>query len=279
MRMGTTLYILALPGKIYELVAVTTTQGESMSTGNIPKSKEDLERQIEELSSRLGKFGLGRYEARAYLSLIAHGYGTADTISETAGIPRTSAYTVLEGLIAKGFAIATLGRPRIYKPESPSKVKSRFSKELDEIFTQLEFVHELVSEKGMPQLVFTITGREKVMAKIKDLLNTSSKEFMISTPRFTDIHKELEKELQNAVKRGLKLTVITRPGQKTPRDIELIRVNSLIATDVISDNERALIASHDLSACGYTDDVFLASHLRNFLTIAIAHSRHANGRS
>jgi len=246
-----------------------------MSTSDIPRSKEELEKQIEDLSSRLGKFGLGRYEARAYLSLIAHGYGTADTISETAGIPRTSAYTVLEGLIAKGFAIATQGRPRIYKPEAPAKVKSAFLKELDDIFTRLEFVHEIVREKGTPQLVFTITGRDKVLEKIRDLLNTSSKEFMLSTPRFTDIYNDLEKEIQNAVKRGIKVSVITHPGQKSPKDVEVIRVDSLIATDVISDNEQALIASHDLSACGYTDDVFLASHLRNFLMIAIAHSRHA----
>jgi sugar-specific transcriptional regulator TrmB len=250
---------------------------EDMSTNGIPQSKEELEKQIEDLSSRLGRFGLGRYEARAYLSLIAHGYGTADTISETAGIPRTSAYTVLEGLISKGFAISTEGRPKIYKPEPPSNVKSAFLAELDDIFTKLEFVHEIVRGKGTPQLVFTITGREKVMDKIKDLLNTSTKEFMISTPRFTDIYHSLEREIENAVKRRVKVTVITRPGQKALSGMDVIRVDSLIATDVIADNERALIASHDLAACGYTDDRFLASHLSNFLMIAIAHSKHSGG--
>lgn len=248
-----------------------------MPPGRIPVSRNDLDAQIENLSTRLGKFGLGRYEARAYLSLIAHGYGTAETISETAKIPRTSAYSVLESLISKGFAIATEGRPRMYRPEPPARIRERFARELDEIFNRLEFVHEIVREKGMPQLIFTITGKDRVLAKIRELLETSSREFMISSPRMSEFASTMSKAFNGAIKRGVSIVMVTTPGQKVPKGISPVRLENIIATDVISDDRLALIAAPDLTACGYTEDRFLASHLRNFLMIAIAHARRPAG--
>jgi len=44
----------------------------------------------------------------------------------------------------------------------------------------------------------------------------------------------------------------------------------LIATDIIADGERALLASPDLSACGFTDNAALAAHLESFLRILMA---------
>ncbi len=55
----------------------------------------DLQQDTQEAGAVLQSLGLSAYEARAYIALVAHGYGNAETISQTSRIPRTSTDTVL----------------------------------------------------------------------------------------------------------------------------------------------------------------------------------------
>jgi sugar-specific transcriptional regulator TrmB len=231
--------------------------------------KVDLAEEFKEASVRLGMIGLSPYEAMTYIALVAHGYGDAETIATTAGIPRTSAYKVLQSLQQKGFAVATSGRPVIYKPEPPAKMRGQVEAQIRETFEKLELLHEIVGEKGEPQLIYTITGRDKVMAKIGELLDRSARSFVISTPVYSEIRDELGKKLANAIQRGVEITIITAPFQRVKEDVKVIRNENLIATDVISDQQSALLASLDLSACGFTDNPGLSQHLGRFLDILI----------
>lgn len=239
----------------------------------IPASKEELEEQFRELSKQLEMIGLSNYEARAYIALIAHGYGDAETIAQTAQIPRTSSYKILKSLQDKGYVIATEGRPTIFKPEPPKKIYKRIEIQLKDSFEKLELLHEIVRERGMPQLIFTIAGKGRVLEKIGELLDKASKSFMISTPLFNEINDNLRKKFENAIKRDVRITIITAPGQSIPENTTVMRRTGLIATDVISDNKEALLASPDLNACGYTDNVLLAEHMQKFLEIMVEHQK------
>ncbi|MBI4361828.1 MAG: TrmB family transcriptional regulator [Euryarchaeota archaeon] len=229
----------------------------------------DLPQKMKELQGRLERVGLSPYEARAYIALVAHGYGDADLIAQTADIPRTSAYRILEGLHEKGFALATQGRPRMYKPEAPQRLHDRLSRELQTTFAMLAEIFESIREKGEPQMVYTILGRDRVLAKIAEMLDLSTESFIISTPLATDLTERLEKNFANATKRGVSLQFITHAGQKVPLGAKLHRRSGLLATDAISDRQRALITAPDLSACGYTDNAMLAGHLCEFLRIVM----------
>lgn len=227
----------------------------------------DLEAEFERATKTLESIGLSSYEARGYIALVAHGYGSAETIAETAKIPRTSAYKVLQSLCSKGFAISTRGRPTIFKPEAPSKVKSRVLEQLDETFNKLDLLHEVLRDRGEPQLVYTIGGKERVLEKIGELLDKATDTFIVSTPTFSEIRESLLKKIEHAVARGIRFTIITEPGQKIPDGATAVYRKGLIATDVIVDGSSALIASPDLSACGYTDNAALSKHLESFLEI------------
>lgn len=227
----------------------------------------DLERDYKDASSILQSLGLTAYEAKAYIALVAHGYGNADTIAETARIPRTSAYKVLSSLCEKGFAISTRGRPMIFKPEPPGKVGSRVMNKVSSVFEKLQVIHEVLMDKGEPQLVFTITEKQRVMSKIAELLDTATRTFIIATPTMSELRERLKKRIDAALQRGVNITVITAPTQRVLDGVEVVRRQGLIATDIIADGERALIAAADLSACGYTDNEGLAKHLENFLMI------------
>lgn len=231
------------------------------------ESGVDLEAEFERATRTLESIGLSSYEARGYIALVAHGYGSAETIAATAKIPRTSAYKVLQSLCSKGFAISTRGRPTIFKPEAPGKVKSRVMDHLEDTFNKLDLLHEVLLDKGEPQLVYTIGGKERVLEKIGELLDKSTETFMVSTPTFSEIRESLVKKIQHAVDRGIGITIITEPGQKIPDGATAVYRRGLIATDVIVDGSSALIASPDLSACGYTDNASLSKHLENFLEI------------
>jgi sugar-specific transcriptional regulator TrmB len=233
-------------------------------------SSADLDREQEALAKTLESIGLSGYEARGYLALVFHGYGSAEVIAETAKIPRTSAYKILQSLCQKGYAISTRGRPSIFKPEPPNKVRTKVFEHLAAAFQRLEEMHEILSDKGEPQLVYTIASKERVLAKIAELLDSSTSTFIVATPQFSEIRERLVKKLENAFDRGIRVTVITEPLQRIPPGATPVFRKGLIATDIIADGERALIASPDLSACGYTDNPYLARHLESFLEIVMA---------
>ncbi len=229
----------------------------------------DLQKEYENVSRTLESIGLSSYEARGYIALVAHGHGSAELIAETAKIPRTSAYKVLQSLCTKGFAISTRGRPTIFKPESPAKIKGRVVDQLSESFDKLEMLHEILRDKGEPQLVYTVAGKSRVMEKIGEFLDTATASVTISTPTFYEIREKLAKKLENAMSRGVMITLITETGQKVPEGAKVFFRKGLIATDIIADGERALIAAPDLSACGFTDNAALAAHIDAFLQIVM----------
>lgn len=242
-----------------------------MVLDSIPTTKEELYTEFRLLAEKLSVLGLSPYEARAYIALVAHGYGNAEVVATTAQIPRTSSYKILQSLEDKGFAIGTQGRPKIFKPEPPTNIYEKYKSDLEETFKKLTLLHEIVHDRGMPQLIFTIAGKEKVIEKIGELLDISTESVIISTPTFSSIRDKLQKKLQNAAGRGVKLTVVTDPTQGISEYAEVVHRKGLLATDVISDYKQALIAAPDLSACGYTDNELLAKHLQDFLEIMLRH--------
>lgn len=227
----------------------------------------ELWQEYQRISSVLVRLGLSEYEARGYVALVALGSGTANLVAEVAQIPRTSAYKVLKSLEAKGFALPKPGRPRAFGPVEPSEVAARTVAEVRESFEKIASVRNILSDRGVPQLVYTIMGRERVLDKIGEMLDRTEHTFAISSPSMTGLSRRLGKRFAAAITRGVRIKVVTSPFVKVPRGIEVVRREGLIATDVVSDGRTALLAAPDLSACGYTDNEALAAHLDEFLRI------------
>jgi len=225
----------------------------------------DIEKEFNQIASVLGKLGLSNYEARSYVALLLRTHGTAEEVGELAIVPRTSAYKSLQSLVAKGFAQEMEGRPAIYYPLDIEELRERTMNEMNGMFAKLSSIKGLLSEKGTPELVYTIYGRKKVLAKIGDMLDTARTTFMISSPKMQDIRSELSDRFKEAQARGVKITIITEPAVKVPSADEVYRRKGLIATDVIVDGTLAMIATEDMDLCGYSDNPLIAAHLENFL--------------
>ena len=106
----------------------------------ISQSNETLMEEYRKIAADLALLGLTDYEARAYIALVAHGVGDAETIFTTAQIPRTSAYKILDGLVEKGFAQPGEGRPKLYRPEEPRKVGKDIIRRLEDTFSTLDSI-------------------------------------------------------------------------------------------------------------------------------------------
>ncbi len=230
---------------------------------------EDFSEEYLLVSEGLQQFGLTDYQARTYTGLVAHGVADAETIASTVGLPRTSVYKALDALHEMGYVIMTEGRPRVYRPAEPLEIKTRLSSKLDDVFGRLNTLYEMLAEKGEPQVVYTIYGKQKVMEKISEFLKKTDKDIMISTPNFSEILSELESKFQSLRKRDVTISIITKPGEKVLPWAQVERREHLIATDIISDGKRALLASPGFEACGYTNNPAIATHLINFMEILV----------
>lgn len=217
----------------------------------------------------LGKVGLTQYEARAYIALVGRGLGDAATLATAAGIPRTSAYKVLESLAQKGYAKPTGGKPILFRPTPPLDVAETLKGAIQEVFEKLATLHRVVAEHGEPQLVYLLSGREKVLQKIGELLDQSTGAFILTTPQLADLRDELGKKIQHAVKRGVRVTFITTPLQRIPEGVEFVSRENLRATEALSDGAHALLAAPGLEACGFTDNPILIAHLKQFLEMVL----------
>jgi HTH-type transcriptional regulator, sugar sensing transcriptional regulator len=217
----------------------------------------------------LGKVGLTQYEARAYIALVARGVGDAATLATAAGIPRTSAYKVLEALAAKGYAAPTGGKPILFRPTAPLEVAETLKGNIQEVFDQLALLHRAVAEHGEPQLVYLLSEREKVVAKIGEMLDQSSRTYILTTPQVAELRDELGKKIAHAVKRGVRVTFVTAPLQRVPEGVEYVPRENLLATEVLADGEHALLAAPGLDACGFTDNPILTAHLKQFLEVIL----------
>lgn len=228
---------------------------------------EELQKEYLKVAGTFQKFGLSEYESRAYLALVALGSSSANFVASIAQIPRTSAYKVMLSLESKGFAKEKPGRPISFTPTDPDEMSRKLIDEVQASFAKVASVKDLLSEKGVPQLVYTIMGKDRVLEKIGEMMDKAESNFVMSTPSIAEIRRRLGKRFANAVSRGVQVTLITSPFVKAPQGIKVIRRKALIATDVISDGKTALLAAPDLSACGYTDNEALSSHLGDFLRI------------
>jgi len=242
---------------------MASVEETAIALGN--QSSEEFRR----AATVLGKVGLTHYEARAYIALVARGVGDASTLAAAAGIPRTSAYKVLESLAEKGYARPTGGKPILFRPSPPLDVAESLKGPIQEVFEQLAQLHRVVAEHGEPQLVYLLSEREKVIAKIGDLLDQSTRTFMLTTPQLAELRDEISKKVLNAVKRGVHVTFVTAPLQRVPEGVEYVARENLRATEVLADGEHALLAAPGLDACGFTDNPILTAHLKQFLEVIL----------
>ena len=153
---------------------------------------------------KLQKFGLNLYEAKAYASLLKIGTSNAYKISKESGIPRARIYDVLESITKRGLAMVeeSSENVKIYTPV-PSKIflekiKKEWESDYEEVKSNLQ---DLEAEENKQDIyVFTVKGKENIVAYCRQLLNEADQYVIISM--WNQMYELLLPELEECKERG-----------------------------------------------------------------------------
>lgn len=211
--------------------------------------------------------GLTSYEAACYVSLAALGPSEPRRVADDACIPHPSAYTALTALASKGWVDLVVKKPASYRAKEPKKIKAMVASKLEDTFDSLAKVYNARPVEEA-ELVYTLRGSDKVLAKIYELLRSATESVVLVAPSMSLEDKKLLDLLKQAIDREVKVRAIgdDRAERLLPRGAD-VRTGKLVAVDMLVDDKVALIALPDYSACGWVDSPAVASHFKQFLEL------------
>jgi len=222
-----------------------------------------------EIINILKEFGLGEYEAKAYLALLERGKISARIISDVTRIPYTKIYQVLQDLERYGFIISISGKPRMHMALSPEKalekrmmqikkeqeiendkrqrLKKKLVEELEPVFKNN--VEEEIAEMG----TWTVVGTINVSSYIKTLIS-NSKDLRCTISDLDSFIGNYRDELRNT-----KAKVIIRcPNAYSFDDISIFNYPGYEGADIIIKDDNEVVYTFFVASPG----VFTFSELK-----------------
>ena len=189
----------------------------------------------------LMKTGLTRHESELYVALCREGELNGYEAAKATGIPRANAYQALASLADKGGAYVIEGTVLRYTAVPPDEYCSNVLSHMKTILEQIK--KECPRQKPQYEPYITITGFQHIVDKMKNMIRQARKRVYVSIAE-----KEMayvRDELLDAIRRGLKVVVITSVGvslegamvytiQKTPGPIRIIVDSTQVLTGEIS---------------------------------------------
>src|ERR1700693_2719341 len=102
------------------------------------------------VSPDLTPFGFTPTESRLYGTLLHLGSATGYAVARAARLARANAYGALDGLVARGGASKTPGRPARYRPADPAALLARLAAQQGEAIERLSRGLQDVRQPGGP---------------------------------------------------------------------------------------------------------------------------------
>ena len=204
------------------------------------------------IEKKLKIFGLNKYEASAYVTIVKRSVSSAREISKFSGVPYSRIYDVLDSLEKKGWIFIESGKPLRYKANDLKRILEKIEKKtMNEL---LEAKKALINElepffaKTVKKVGVWITrDKEKILEKVEDMIKTAKKSLYLMIPYIpkeiiTDV-KKLEKLV---LERSDTIEVRVILGEKYPNVDERLKIKfckEKTGWAVIKDEEEAFYAS------------------------------------
>lgn len=184
----------------------------------------------EETKMMLKEMGLTDYEIKAYLYLLSAGLSTASQISESANIPYSKIYEVLNSLERKGWIKSQEGRPRLYYPKSPREALEETKLRMEDkiriwqkiVLSDLQPVYEKRGSKEKPD-IWIFRSMPDAIAKIKEMLNNVKSEILVAAPEIMmPLINVLSSMLKNMDTSRIKVLMMLSRNIKVSEDLILL---------------------------------------------------------
>ena len=204
------------------------------------------------IEEKLRLFGLNKYEALAYITIVKHAVSSAREISKFSGVPYSRIYDVLDSLEKKGWVFVESGKPLRYKANNLKsildKIEKQTMKELSEtkkiVVDELEpYFAKAVKKVG----VWVIRDREKILDKVEEMIKTAKKTLYLMVPYTPEDFLSDAKRLRELVlEKNKKIEVKIIMGEKDPEMQKKLKIKvckEKTGWTIIKDEEEVFYAS------------------------------------
>lgn len=137
-----------------------------------------------DLAPSLEEFGLSRYEAKAYLTLLGKGPLSASEVAYYSNLPRTKVYSTLTKLSKKGLVIITQDKPLVCTAVSPNDAfgellvtQENKIGDMKTMIAKLEKIgEESIKPHGAKECSYLVLGPDLVLTTLKELILDAKEE-------------------------------------------------------------------------------------------------------
>lgn len=209
----------------------------------------------EKAKRALHELGLTAYETAVYLSLVERGVMVAADVSETANVPFSKVYEVLNSLERKGWIDVERGRPSRYFARAPSEALEAARRVFDENMQgwTRTFEEELLPLYERRELrekpdIWILRGETSVVAKLQEMVGKARREVMVAAPIFVrDLAEKALPLLASSSLGDVKVLLMVAGKledwglEKLVGTVEMRGRDNLFGGGVIVDGEEALL--------------------------------------
>ncbi len=212
------------------------------------------------LTVSLEEFGLSKYEAQAYVTLISKGTITASELAYYSDLPRTKVYPTLLKLENKKLAIISKSKPIMCTSIAP---EDAFDSIIDEQINKVNAMNTLVTKlkkaseesrksRGSEEKRYYQLSANNVLSQLQTMIDGSKNSIQITIDQWgLGLLSECKDQLLSVIRRNLDVKIIipppligSEPQRMIPDGIK-IRASDVVQNCFIFDETEILIVSEE----------------------------------
>ena len=212
------------------------------------------------LTVSLEEFGLSKYEAQAYVSLISKGTISASELAYYSDLPRTKVYPTLLKLENKKLAIISKSKPIMCTAIAP---EDAFDSIIHEQINKVNAMNSLVSQlkkaseesrksRGSEEKRYFQIAANNVLSQLQKMIEGSKASIQIAVDQWgLGLLSECKEQLVSVTRRNLDVKIIVPSSQigseayRTIPDGVKIRVSEVVQNCFIFDETEVLMVSDE----------------------------------
>lgn len=212
----------------------------------------------------LASIGFTGQEAALYRALLEHGDLNGYEAAKETGISRSNAYHTLASLVDKGFADRVEGDSTRYAALPPNDLAALLRRRSE---TGIESMLRSAPARKTDSAPFlSVTGREKVLEKMRLLLDSSRDRAYLSCA--VEDLEEIRPCLEAARDRGIRITILSNRSWSLEGAVCLSRRKARGQIRLIADGHRVLTGELAAvsGACVLSENIHLVALIKDSLT-------------
>ena len=208
------------------------------------------------LSVSLEEFGLSRYEAQAYVTLISKGTISASELAYYSELPRTKVYPILLKLENKKLAILSKSKPIMCTPIAPEDAFDNIVQEqinkvnaMNTLVSNLKKVNEVSRKsRGAEEKRYFHLAANNTLDQLKTMIEGSKTSIHVMADQWgLGLLAECKEQLLSVLRRSIEVKVIIHSSQICSESFKIlpegikIRVSDIIQNCFIFDETELLL--------------------------------------